>query len=239
MREPFTFNFALANSVTSYPGWSFGGEDQPDGMVQWVTGTKPAAFPLPPPAEQGRQWYYGSGAIRYFFARDPNFNPLNYDPDKFKDRIIAVSALMDSTNPDISAFLNRGGKLIIKENLADYAQSPFAGINYYKTVVAKLGQDNVDKFVRLYTATGVNHGGSGVSGKDGKPLPRSVDMLAMLDAWVENGKAPADAVVLTDHAAAAPFNVSGSRLMCRYPGVPRPKTGGDPTSADGYSCAAE
>jgi feruloyl esterase len=239
IHEPFTFDFALANGVTSYPGWGYGGEDQPDGVVQWITGPRPAAFPLPSPSEQGRQWYYGSGAIRYFIARDANFNSLNFDPNQFKDRVIVVSALMDSTNPDISAFLARGGKLIIKENTADYAQSPYAGINYYKSVVAKLGQDTADKFIRLYTATGVNHGGAGVNGKDGRPLPRSVDMLTLLDGWVEKGAAPPDAVTLTDHATAPPFAVTASRLMCRYPGVPRGKPGGDPAKADDYVCGVD
>ena len=50
-----------------------------------------------------------------------------------------VSALMDSTNPDLSAFRAHGGKLILLENLGDYAQSPYAGIGYHQSVVQRTG----------------------------------------------------------------------------------------------------
>jgi hypothetical protein len=42
--------------------------------------------------------------------------------------------------PDLSAFLARGGTLILKENMADYAQSPYAGIGYCKSMVARMGE---------------------------------------------------------------------------------------------------
>ena len=67
----FEFPFPLANGVTSYPGYNYGGEDQIDSMVNWMTGPKPPQYPLPAPADQARIWYYGSGAMRYFIARDP------------------------------------------------------------------------------------------------------------------------------------------------------------------------
>jgi hypothetical protein len=54
----------LANGITSYQGYNYGGEDQPGGMVAWTTGPKMPAYPLPSPDEQGRMWYYGSGAAR-------------------------------------------------------------------------------------------------------------------------------------------------------------------------------
>ena len=41
---------------------------------------------------------------------------------------------MDSTNPDLSAFLRRGGKLILRENSGDMVQTPLAGMQYYDSV---------------------------------------------------------------------------------------------------------
>src|SRR3981189_547212 len=41
-----------------------------------------------------------------------------------------TAALMDSTNPDLSAFRAHGGKLVMLEHMSDYAQSPYAGIGY-------------------------------------------------------------------------------------------------------------
>ena len=80
-------------------------------------------FPLLPPNEQSRAWYYGAGAMRYFIARDANKDPRDITPTAYKEQSQKISALMDSTNPDLSAFLARGGKLILKENLSDFAQS--------------------------------------------------------------------------------------------------------------------
>jgi hypothetical protein len=42
---------------------------------------------------------------------------------------------MDSTDPDLSRFATRGGKLILKEQMSDHALSPFAGVAYYKSVL--------------------------------------------------------------------------------------------------------
>ena len=41
---------------------------------------------------------------------------------------------MDSTDPDLSRFRARGGRLIMLEHMADYAQSPYAGIRYFESV---------------------------------------------------------------------------------------------------------
>src|SRR6185295_3032522 len=118
------------------------------------TGPKAAEFPLPAPEQQGRIWYYGSGAIRYFFARDAKYNSLKFAPADFRKRIVEISALMDSTNPDLSRFRKYGAKLIIKENAHDFAQSANAGIDYFNAVVRRMGPKAVDQFARLYVTPG-------------------------------------------------------------------------------------
>jgi feruloyl esterase len=238
IRKPYVFPFGLANRVTSYPGYNYGGEDQPDGMVAWSSGPKPPVYPLPPPVEQSRAWYFGAGAVRYFLAGDPNLDPREFRPDAFKARIARISALMDSTDPDLSRFAVRGGKLILKENMSDFAQSPFAGIEYYKSVVAKLGQGAVDQFVRFYVTAGANHGGTGVSSVDGAPLPRGVDLLEAIDAWADHGTAPG-ALVQVAQEAKPPFAVTASRPMCRYPAWPRYKGEGSPKEAGSFECVTD
>lgn len=238
LHSPYEFTFSLANGVTAYPGFGYGGEDQPGGMLQWVWGAMPAAFPTPPGSGQGQQWSIGSGVIRYFIVRDPKFNPLEYSPAKYADRVREISALMDSTNPELVAFAARGGKLIMKEYMADYAQSPFAGIAYYKSVVAKMGHTAVDGFFRLYAVPGINHGGSGVSGTTGAPVPRYVDLLNVLDAWVEKRQVPPDALTQTAQGTTPPFAVTASRPMCRYPTFPRYNGSGDHNLASSFSCVA-
>ena len=127
-----------------------------------------------------------------------------------------VSALMDSTDPDLSAFRFRGGKLIILENMADYAQSPFAGIRYVDSVVERMGAGQVAEFLRLYTAG-------------------NVDMLSALADWVERGKPPAG-LQLVAQETKPPFAVTRSRPLCEWPRWPQYK-GGDLNRAESFECA--
>jgi feruloyl esterase len=227
----------LANGLRSYPGWNYGGENQAGGMSLWVSGTRPAQFPIASQDADGQQAFIGNSFIRFFIARDAKFNPLRFSPRDFADRTREVSALMDSTDPDLSAFLNRGGKLILKENTADFAQSPFQGINYYNSVVAKLGQEKVDSFMRFYVTPGANHGGDGVD-SSGAAIPSEVDLLGVLDDWVDAGKAP-DTLVQTSQETASPFKVLSSRPMCRYPLYPRYTGSGDPKLASRFTCSSQ
>jgi feruloyl esterase len=247
IHSPYVFPFPLANGVTYYPGYNYGGEDQSGGMVAWTTGRIAPSYPLPSPANcvtvgdprcsQGRLWYYGSGFVRYFIAGDPNFDPRKFRPENFKAQIERISALMDSTDPDLSRFAARGGKLILKENMADHAISPFNGIAYYKSVVGKLGQASVDSFTRFYVTPGANHVGVGTSSVDGAPLPQGVDLLDAIDGWVDRGAAPGPLVQVAQDPN-PPFAVTASRPMCRYPQWPR-YMGGSPKDAASFSCVSE
>jgi Tannase and feruloyl esterase len=229
LHSPFRFSFPLANGVTEYPGWGVSGEATPafgptGGWSAWWLGG--AAPTMPPRPNNGIAWQFGSGAIQYFYARDPQFDLMQYTPEKFADRVREVSALMDATNPDLGPFAARGGKLLMLENMADYAQSPYAGIGYYESVVARLGQANADRFLRLYTAPGVDHVGSGA--------PGNVDMLATLVDWVERGKAPTG-LQIVDQSLAPPFAVTRARPLCEWPRWPRFK-GGDAALAASFEC---
>jgi feruloyl esterase len=236
MRTPYQLPFELANGLTTYPAFGYGGEDQPGGMLDWSTGPEAPQMPLPAPNRQGRIWYYGGGAMRYFIAHDPKLDPRSFDPTRYMERMRTVSDLMDATNPDLSAFLGRGGKLILKENMADYAQSPYAGIEYYRSVVARMGQETADRFARLYLAPGANHTGRVFSGIDQAPLPSHVSLLEELDAWVEQGRAPADVLRLTAHEAKPPYAVTAARPMCRWPLHPRYNGSGDQRAAESFTC---
>ena len=233
LHSPYEFSFPLANGVRSYPGWAWGGEAASGtgpvgGYVSWQTGT--ARQTLPVSGTSSRAWLYGSGAIQYFVLRDGNADPTRFKPEEHAQRVGEISQLMDSTDPDLSAFRARGGKLVLSEHLADYAQSPYAGIAYYRSVVAKMGQETADDFLRLYTTPGADHVGTGA--------PVGVDMLDVLVQWVERGRAPQD-LVQVDLEPVPPFPVMTSRPMCRWPAVQRYRGHGDPVRASSYECARD
>ncbi len=233
---PTVMPFALANGLTTYPGRLYGGEIQlgSEGVGRWVTnGLVPN---LPPTASDARGVIYGSSYARYLIARDAAFDIRTYKAAAYQARIQEISALMDSTNPDLAAFRARGGKLIIRENSGDWAQSPLAGIQYYQSVVAKLSQATVDEFIRLYVSVASNHGGGAASLTTDTEVPTNHDLLSTLDQWVTTGTAPADALTQVRKASAAPFATLSSRPMCRYPNYPQ-YVSGDVLKAESYRCA--
>jgi feruloyl esterase len=226
----YKFSFPLANGVDDYPGWGVSGENNPSfgptgGWVSWWLGkTAPAQ---PPIASNGIAWIYGAGGIQYVFARDPTLDVTKYRPEDHKERVLEVSQLMDSTNPDLSRFRAHGGKLIILEHMADYAQSPYAGIRYFENVQRMLGKAETEDFARLYTAPGVDHVGSGA--------PANVDMLSVLVDWEEKGQAPGDLEVIEQKVEAPSFATVRALPLCRWPAWPHHSSG--PISASSsFSC---
>jgi len=239
IHSPYVFPFSIANGLTTYPQWLYGHEDSLDGpsavnMVRWVTGSAAPAVP-PDAARNATQWIYGSSWIRYGIARDKNYDVRRYRPEDFRERVQGTSALMDSTNPDLSAFFARGGKLILRENAADRAQSALMGIQYHDALVAHMGAAAVERSVRLYVSPGSTHSGNSRAVAGGPAVPTMVDLLDPLDRWVSGGDAPANALVQVVKAPLPPFAIQASRPMCRYPGYPH-YIGGDRAQASSYEC---
>lgn len=234
---PTPLSFAQANGLTSYPARLFGGEIQPggEGLARWVTTGRAPTSPTPL-ATDARGWIYGNSYARYLIAQDPAIDPLTMDLSAYAPRLREISALMDSTNPDLSAFHAAGGKLILRENAGDMAQSAAAGIDYVAAVRERLGSARTDDFLRLYVSPASSHGGSAASLTDGRTIPTNIDLLSVLDDWVEDGTAPGD-LVQVSRAAQAPHAITASRPLCQYPGYPHYR-GGDVQAASSYACQA-
>ncbi len=229
LHTPWRSPVPLAHGVTEYPGWGVSGEATPafgptGGWNAWWLGTTPPT--QPPQPTNGIAWFYGGGAIQYFYARDPRLDLTRYRAEDHAARIRQVSELMDSTDPDLTAFQARGGKLVLLENMADYAQSPYAGVQYYRSVVARMGQSTTDGFFRFYTAPNVDHVGSGG--------PANVDVLPALVEWVERGQPPAG-LTLVEQTLAPPFAIVRARPLCEWPAWPRYR-GGEPALHSSFEC---
>lgn len=231
LHATYKFPFPLANGLDDYPGWGVSGEDSPSsgptgGWLSWWLGRSPPA--QPPAQTNGIAWIYGAGGIQYVFARNPQLDVKTYKPADYKERLLDVSRLMDSTNPDLSRFRARGGKLIILEHMADYAQSPYAGIRYFENVQRTLGKAETAEFARLYTAPGVDHVGAGA--------PANVDMLGALVDWVEKGQPPGDLDVVAQTTEAPAFATVRALPLCQWPAWPHYKSG-PVNAASSFHCA--
>jgi hypothetical protein len=244
MYNGIAFRFALANGMTAYPGYVPGSELVPNNLTRWVIGTAPPEADPDAPGTGGN-YQYGSYYVRFVVARDPHFNALTYDPAAFQTRVVELSKVLDANTPDLAPFFNRGGKLILREDLADKGQSAMSGLHYWDAVMAKMGRDKVDQFFAAYVATGLGHTAGGYeAGTPNAPsygIPGRVDLLAPLENWVEKGIAPSAVLTLTNRQPLPPYEVVASKPMCRYGSYPR-FTGASPASgsdAANYTCVAE
>jgi hypothetical protein len=226
VRSPAPYGYAIANGEASYTPYATGYEAGAGEYNNNIVSAEQTGI------DELRG--YGVGNIRSFIVKDPTYSaPL--DLIKYKTQIEAASKLFDMTDPDLSRFQARGGKLILKSNAADYVVSPASVWRYYQNVVAKMGQAKADRFVRLYVAPYTSHGGSGVSATTGEAVPDKVDLLSVLDAWVESGQAPPDSLTLTAYSKSG--QAGATWPMCRYPAYPRYQGSGDPKAASSFACS--
>jgi feruloyl esterase len=219
---PMKWGFALEGD-TEWPGWSTGAE----GPMGWLL---TATQPDPSRANAGPG---GVLAARY---NNPQYDVLKMSLPDLKDQLEGMAKIIDVPT-DWSQFFGGHTKLIMYTAASDYVSNPRAQMHLYETVVKKFGQKKVDHSVRYYVSPNVSHGSIGKSATTGARLPQYVDMLAAIEAWVENGKTPPDALVQTVKANQAPYTVERSKPLCRYPNYPR-YTGGDADKAESYVCTA-
>lgn len=177
-----------------------------------------------------------------------NLADFRFDRATF-DRLRDLHPLYDGTNPDLSAFAGRGGKLILWHGWADPHISPLNTIAYHEAVRQQMGATKTDAFERLYLLPGVYH----CSGGEG---PSALDLLTPMMQWVEGGRAP-QAIVATMGAMTGFGQPGGraegpvpapamppqavlprSRPVYPYPAVARYLGKGDPNQASRYKAGA-
>ena len=155
-----------------------------------------------------------------------DYTRFNVDRDVAKADA-AHAALMNATDPNLRPFFARGGKLIQYHGWNDQQISPFNSVNYYKSVEAKLGRDEVGKSYRLFMAPGMMHCGGG----DG---PNQFNAMAALERWREANVAPTQ--ILATHVANGA--VDNARPLCPYPQVAVYNGAGSAKDAASFTCKA-
>ena len=188
------------------------------------------------PGDAAMHSHLGVLGVTGFLMKDLSANPLDYvEGGAFDARRRQLSAMLDSTNPDLAPFARRGGKMIVTIGTNDTLASPGAQLDYYASVLAAMGRADVDRFARLFVMPQAGHGLSGRSyttDGNGKtiaatPIPNRYDQWGLLFDWVEKGTAPPMSVVLTADDRSLP--------LCSYPSYPR-YTGGPAGEASSYRC---
>ena len=187
--------------------------------------------------------------FRYLVFDDPAWTP-DVNTDFWSIAALsqapgARTALIDTINPDISAFRQRGGKLLQYHGWNDESMSPNFALQYYAQVIDM--QPTPDKLARtqdshrLFMVPGMNHcyGGAGpthfgqLRARPSPVLDADHDPLEALDRWVEKGVAP-ERIVATQYSADG--SVQRQMPLCPWPRVARFK-GGNTALASSFVCA--
>jgi len=108
-------------------------------------------------------------------------------------RVQAILPDLNATNPDISAFKTRGGKLIHVAHANDNPLISQGSIDYYERVLARMGgAEAVRSFYRFYYVPGLGHGPSnGTANPTATPPTQAKgQMYRLLTDWVEKGIEP-------------------------------------------------
>ena len=169
----------------------------------------------------------GLDLFKYVVFKDPDwdYRTFNFDSDVALTNKADDGAL-NALDPDLKAFLGRGGKIVQYHGWSDPQISPLSSVEYYNAVVEKLGgRAEVADSYRLFMVPGMAHcgGGEGTS---------SFDMLSALEQWVEAKKAP-------DQIPASRVRegkVDRTRPLCPYPQVARYKGTGSIDDAANFAC---
>jgi feruloyl esterase len=175
---------------------------------------------------------YGNAieAMKYIAMKDPAWElaQFNASTDVEKAQKADPDGILKSDNPNIKAFFDRGGKLLMYQGFADPQVTSENAIRYHQMVLEKVGKQAEGKSITLFMVPGMYH-------CQGGPGTDTWDKAAALDAWVTTGKAP-DRIVashLTDG------KVDRTRPLCPFPKVAKWNGSGSTDEAMNFSCAAD
>src|SRR3954453_18739636 len=185
-----------------YPGWPVKGSEA--NWAPWLVPATPGA-----PTSSTIDANAALNTIRYLAYKDIDptlgLEDIPFTEAGFRQIMSQTSDIFDATNPDLTAFRDAGGKLILWHGWADPAISPVGTVAYYQAVQDHMGGPAATaRFARLFMLPGVGHcrGGQG---------PDSFGALSAIVDWVEHGKAP-DSFVTTKSPTSHQHGPVPSRL---------------------------
>lgn len=223
---PIVYPYRTKGRVASYPGFPiFAGADlRGDQQMGSTPPRHPAVDGMPVIAHFWEQF------ARFAIARDPSFNALTLDPmrpGRHAERINHVVDMLDANSFDLTAFQQRGGKLILYHGLADPIVSHRSTIEYWEHLDTAMGSESVRGFARFYIVPGYGHGPAALSA-----FNPAWDPLTALEKWVERGGAPGPQTVMDVGSH------ERTRPLCEYGTWPRYDGHGPADSASSFACVA-
>ena len=217
-----------------FPGYEPGGEAEPGGWLTWITGPAP---------EKSLMFDFGTQFYKNIMFGNAAWDYHGFDADRdTKATDEKLAGVLNATDPDLSRFRARGGKLILYHGWSDAAIGPGNTVNYYESVVSKAGASDARGFVRLFMVPGMQHcsGGSGPNSFGqfgGATGDAEHDVGAAIERWVEQGIAPERIVAAKrKNDLDSRSEAVRTRPLCAYPSVARYKGTGSIEDAGSFMC---
>jgi feruloyl esterase len=133
---------------------------------------------------------------------------------------------LNATHPDLNAFVDAGGKLLMTHGWEDTAIPPRGSVQYYELALDGLrGNPRGSNAVRLFMVPGMFHCGGG----DG---PSEFDGLGALERWYEDHEVPEQLTA----ARRVSGRVVATHLLCAFPATAHYQGHGSATDALNFSC---
>lgn len=188
----------------------------------WLTGLEGGGGALVPTA-------FGPNFLKYMaFPDDPGagYSVSEFDFDTDPARMAPMEEVYNSDDPDLTAFRDAGGKLLMYHGWADAIVFPGKTLDYWDKMTAETTGD----FARLFMIPGMDHCGIQATGPG---IDQSgFDPLSALEAWVERGEAPER----LDTAKTAEGETLWSRPVCAWPAKAQFDGSGDWRDPAGWTC---
>ncbi|HUK31306.1 MAG TPA: tannase/feruloyl esterase family alpha/beta hydrolase [Candidatus Acidoferrum sp.] len=215
-----------------FPGFLPGAELGGNGWPTWISGATPRT---------SLGFEFGTGFFGDMVFQKADWDMVHADLDQ------AVAAadekmagILNAVDPNLTSFKARGGKLIIYHGWNDSAIPALNTVNYYNSVIDKMGRQNTDSFVRVFMVPGMQHCGGGPGADNfgatisATPTDPQHSLELSLEQWVEKGAAPRT-IIATKYGPNRA--VTMTRPLCPYPQSAKYNGTGDPNSAASFVCA--
>ena len=170
-----------------------------------------------------------TGFFKAIVFEDPNWDFRTFDVSR--DTRLADSkagAALNSFDPNLKAFKDHGGKLLLYESWDEAIIPPKGAIDYYNNVLAAMGgPSQTHDFFRLFMVPGMGMCPGFGLGSNG-----TFDALDVVEKWRETNVAP-DKIINSHKVAGA---VDRTHPACPYPQVAIYNGSGDPYDAANFTC---
>jgi feruloyl esterase len=149
----------------------------------WLTGKPGGGGGLVPLFAQG------FGEYMAFPEDRPGYKPTDFDFETDPTKLEPARKIYNADNPDLSAFIGAGGKMIVWHGWADAIVTPLKTVEWYDAVADKAGgPEALAENVRLFMIPGMDH--CGIAPGPGGIDQSRLDLLTKLEQWVEDSAPP-------------------------------------------------